>query len=168
MPHSGIATEANQGTSLTTADVDALRSQLRGALITAADDRYEAARRVWNGMVDRYPGVIVQCSGNADVIATVNFARTHGLPLAVRGGGHNVAGSAVCDAGVVIDLSALKSVRVDPARRIARVGGGATLGDIDHETQAFGLAVPVGAVSATGIGGLTLHGGMGFLLRSSG
>jgi FAD/FMN-containing dehydrogenase len=162
------ASAASPGGSLLAPAIDALRSRIRGALITPADDMYDSARHVWNGMVERRPGAIVRCSGNADVITAVNFAREQGVPLAVRGGGHNVAGAAVCDGGLVIDLSAMKSVRVDPERRTARVGGGATLGDVDHETQAFGLAVPIGAVSATGIGGLTLHGGMGFLLRKLG
>ena len=144
------------------------KARIRGQVISDRDNDYDAARRVWNGMIDRRPALIVRCSGNADVMATVNFAREAGLPVAVRGGGHNVSGSAVCDHGVVIDLSLMKSVRVDPARRVARVGGGATLGDVDHETHAFGLGVPVGVVSATGIAGLTLHGGMGFLMRKLG
>jgi FAD/FMN-containing dehydrogenase len=150
------------------AAVEELRAGLRGPLTRPGDEAYEAARQVWNGMIDRRPALIAHCSGVADVIAAVNFARTHELPLAVRGGGHNVAGSAVCDGGLVIDLSRLNNVRVDPHRRTVRAGGGARLGDVDHETQAFGLAVPFGVVSRTGIAGLTLHGGLGFLTRKYG
>jgi FAD/FMN-containing dehydrogenase len=150
------------------ADVETLRTSLRGIVITPADSSYDEARSVWNGMIDRRPALIVKCNGTADVIACVNYARDQNLPVAVRGGGHNVGGSAVCDGGLVIDLSPMRNVRVDPERRVARVGGGATLGDIDHETQAFGLATPAGVVSETGIGGLSLHGGMGFLMRRHG
>jgi FAD/FMN-containing dehydrogenase len=148
--------------------VEEFARTFRGALIWPEDPAYEQARRVWNGMIDRHPALIARCADAADVIAAVNFAREQDVLPAVRGGGHNVAGKAVCDDGLVVDLSGMRDVQVDPARRIARVQGGATLGDLDHQTQAFGLAVPVGLVSATGIGGLTLHGGMGWLTRRYG
>jgi FAD/FMN-containing dehydrogenase len=148
--------------------VDALSEQIRGDVIGAADAPYDEARRVWNGVIDRRPALVVRCSGNADVIAAVAFAREHGLPVAVRGGGHNVAGTAVAEGGVVLDLGALRNVFVDVDRMTVRAGGGARLGDVDHETQAFGLATPFGVVSRTGIAGLTLHGGMGFLTRRLG
>ena len=119
-------------------------------------------------MIDKHPALIARCTGAADVIAAVNFAREHNVLLSVRGGGHNVAGHALCDDGLVVDLSSMRAVRVDPMSRTVQVQGGATLGDIDHETQAFGLAVPVGLVTATGIAGLTLHGGMGWLTRKYG
>jgi FAD/FMN-containing dehydrogenase len=126
------------------------------------------ARAVWNGMVDRRPALIAQCAGAVDVVASVEFAREHGLLVAVRGGGHNVAGTGVCDGGLMIDLSLLRSVRVDPVAQTVRAEGGVTIGDLDHETQAFGLAVPMGVVTATGIAGLTLGGGMGWLRRKYG
>ncbi|ELY41832.1 FAD-binding oxidoreductase [Natronorubrum tibetense] len=119
-------------------------------------------------MIDRYPAIVARCAGVADVVASVTFAREHDLPLAVRSGGHNVAGTAVCDGGLVVDLSAMRSVRVDPDRRTARVEGGATLGDVDRETQLFGLATALGVVSETGVAGLTLNGGYGHLSRQYG
>jgi FAD/FMN-containing dehydrogenase len=148
--------------------VDQLARAFRGELIGPADPGYEQARRVWNGLIDKHPALIARCTGAADVMAAVNFAREHNLLLSVRGGGHNVAGKALCDDGLVVDLSRMRAVRVDPVRRIVQVQAGATLGDLDHETQAFGLAVPVGLVTATGIAGLTLHGGMGWLTRKYG
>jgi FAD/FMN-containing dehydrogenase len=148
--------------------LDALRGRLRGALLAPGDAEFDAARRVWNGMIDRSPAAIVRCAGPADAIAAVNAARTHGLPVSVRGGGHNVTGAAVCDGGLVVDLSAMRGVRVDPERRRVRAEGGARLGDLDHETIVHGLAVPVGVVSRTGVAGLSLHGGMGFLSRRYG
>jgi FAD/FMN-containing dehydrogenase len=148
--------------------VGALNGALAGVLIAPGDEEYEAARRVWNGMVDRRPALIARCVGQGDVVAAVHFAREHGLPLAVRGGGHNVAGNAVCDAGVVIDLSAQRNVDIDPAARTARVGPGALLGDVDRATQAFGLATPTGNVSLTGVAGLTLGGGLGWIARKHG
>lgn len=145
-----------------------LAASLRGPLLDPAHPRYDAARQVWNGMVDKHPLAIVEAAGVADVIATVNFARASGLPLAVRGGGHNVAGNAVCDGGVMLDLQHMRSVHVDPVRRTARVEGGATWRDYDHETQVHGLATPGGLVSTTGVGGLTLGGGFGYLSRLHG
>ncbi len=139
-----------------------------GALVGPADGRYDEFRRVWNGLIDRKPALIARCAGAADVVTAVNFAHEHDLPVSVRAGGHNVAGNAVCDGGLVIDLSGLRGVQVDPDHRTVRVAGGATLGDLDRATQAFGLAVPTGLVSATGIAGLTLHGGMGRLTRRYG
>src|SRR5829696_8800728 len=141
---------------------------LRGELLRPDDADYEQARKVWNGLIDRHPALIARCAGIGDVIDSVNFAREHKLLLAVRGGGHNVAGNAVCDGGLVIDLSPMKGIRVDPERRTVRTEGGATLGDLDRETQVFGLATPLGVVSKTGIAGLTLGGGIGWLRRKYG
>jgi FAD/FMN-containing dehydrogenase len=141
---------------------------LRGTVIRPGDAGYDDARAVWNGMIDRYPAAVARCTGAADVVRAVHFARENDLPLTVRGGGHNVAGTAVCDDGLVVDLSGMTGVQVDPDRRIARVAGGATWADVDHETQAFGLAAPGGVVSDTGVGGLTLGGGIGHLRRKYG
>ncbi|MEV7522314.1 FAD-binding oxidoreductase [Streptomyces sp. NPDC091371] len=140
----------------------------RGRLISADHADYDTARAVWNGAVDRHPKLIARCGGTADVVAAVRFARDHGLAIAVRGGGHNVAGTAVCDDGIVIDLSAMRAARVDPAGRTARVQGGALWGDVDRATQAHGLATTGGIVSHTGVAGLTLGGGIGFLMRKHG
>jgi hypothetical protein len=148
--------------------VSEFRERLRGRLILQGDEDYGQARLVWNGLIDKYPAMIVSAAGVADVISVVDLARRHNLLLAVRGGGHNVAGHAVCDGGLVIDLSQMRSVRVNPWERVAHVEGGATLGDLDHETQAFGLAAPVGVVSETGVAGLTLGGGYGWLTRRYG
>ncbi|WP_137285939.1 FAD-binding oxidoreductase [Halorussus salinisoli] len=134
-----------------------------GDLIRPNDPDYDDARAVWNGMIDKQPGLIAQCAGAADVISAVNFARENDILVAVRGGGHNVAGTAVCDDGLVIDLSKMIGVRVEPEARTAWVQAGATWADLDHETQAFGLATPGGVVSDTGIAGLTLGGGIGHL-----
>ena len=143
--------------------VQHLRDKVRGAVLVAGDDGYDAARAVWNAMIDRRPAVIVQAKGVADVMAGVNFARDHGLPVSIRGGGHNVAGHAVGEAGVMLDLSGMRAVRVEPERQRAWVEGGATWGDVDHATQAFALATPGGVISDTGVAGLTLSGGMGWL-----
>jgi hypothetical protein len=136
-------------------------TQLRGSLLRRGDEGYEQARRVWNGMIDRYPLLIARCTCAEDVVASVNFARTHQLLVAVRGGGHQVAGHATCDNGLVIDLSPMKEIEVDPEVRTARVGPGNTWGDLDRATQTYGLATPGGVVSDTGIAGLTLGGGLG-------
>src|SRR6266568_277417 len=132
------------------------------------DAPYDDARTIHIGMIDRHPALIVQCTGVADVINAVNFARVNHLLVSVRGGGHKVAGFAVCDDGIMIDLSGMKSVWVDPARQTARAEGGATWGDLDHETQVFGLATTGGVVRSTGIAGLTLGGGHGHLMRRFG
>ncbi len=146
-------------TEIADAAFQGVRTVFRGSLIVPGDAEFNEARKVWNGMIDRRPGLIAQCSGAADVIAAVNFARTHGLLVAVRGGGHSWPGHSVCDDGLMIDLSRMRSVRVDLATKTVRAQGGALWGDVDHESQAFGLATPGGAVSTTGIGGLTLGGG---------
>jgi FAD/FMN-containing dehydrogenase len=146
----------------------ALGASLRGELVLPTSPGYDAARRIWNGAMDRQPACIVRCAGVADVVTAVRFARDHDLEIAVRGGGHNVAGTAVCDDGLVVDLSAMRAVWVDPARRTARVQGGALWGDVDHETQAHGLATTGGIVGHTGVAGLTLGGGIGFLMRKHG
>jgi FAD/FMN-containing dehydrogenase len=145
-----------------------LRDRLRGPVLCVGDAGYDAARRIWNGLIDRHPALIVRCHGVADVVDALRFARQHALPLSVRGGGHNVAGNAVCAGGLMIDLSQMRSVHVDPAKRTARVGGGATWGDVDRETQLFGLATPGGIVSTTGVAGLTLGGGYGYLRKQYG
>jgi FAD/FMN-containing dehydrogenase len=147
----------------------ALCATFRGKLIAPDDVEFEQARRVWNGMIDRRPGLIAQCSGAADVIAAVNVARTHGLLVAVRGGGHSFPGHSVCDGGLMIDLSRMRGVRVDLATRTVRAEGGALWGDVDHESQAFGLATSGGVVSTTGIAGLTLgDGSQTWLIRKYG
>jgi FAD/FMN-containing dehydrogenase len=140
----------------------------RGRLISAYDADYDMARAVWNGAIDRRPQLIARCVGAADVVAAVRFARDHDLPIAIRGGGHNVAGTAVCDNGLVIDLSAMRAVQVDAAGRRVWVQGGALWGDVDRETQAHGLATTGGIVSHTGVAGLTLGGGVGWLMRKHG
>jgi hypothetical protein len=149
-------------------DINSLRSAFQGQVFEPADLGYNEARQIWNASISKHPSVIARCSGVADVIAAVNFARENNLLTAIRGGGHNVGGRALCDDGLVIDLSRMRSVFVDPSTRRVRVQGGATLGDIDRETHVFGLAVPCGIVSKTGIGGLTLGGGVGWLIRKYG
>ena len=154
--------------ALDEATIQSFRASLRGDLLRPADDGYDAARRVWNGMIDRRPALIARCVGPADVVAAVNLARTHEVLVSVRGGGHNVAGNAVCDGGLMIDLSPMKGIRVDVQNRTVRAQAGLTWGEFDHETQAFGLAVTGGQVSTTGIAGLTLGGGIGWLMRKYG
>ena len=141
---------------------------VRGTILRPGDAGYDDARAIWNGLIDRRPALIVQCTGTADVVDAVNFARDQDLLLSIKGGGHNVAGNAVNDGGLVIDLSRMRGVHVDAARRTVRAQGGATWGDCDRETQLFGLAIPGGVVSTTGIAGLTLHGGVGHLRRKYG
>jgi FAD/FMN-containing dehydrogenase len=153
---------------LSEATITAFKSGLRGELIEPGDASYNAARKVYNAMIDRKPRLIVRCADVADVIAAVKFSREQELPVSVRGGGHNAAGSGVCDDGLVIDLSPIKNVRVDPKKRTVLVGGGALWGDVDHAAHAFGLAVPAGIISTTGVGGLTLGGGIGHLTRQCG
>ena len=150
------------------ADIDGLRGAMRGPLIGGGDDGYDAARHVWNGNVDRRPALIARCAGVADVQQAVNFARTHRLRVSVRGGGHGAPGYGTNDGGFVIDLSLLKGIEVDPAARVARAQGGVLWRELDHETQAFGLATTGGTVSNTGIGGLTLGGGLGWLMGRHG
>jgi hypothetical protein len=145
-----------------------LASTLRGELVRPGDGTYDQHRKVWNGSIDRFPALIARCAGAADVIAAVRFARAHGLLVAVRGGGHSFPGHSVCDGGMVIDLSLMKGVRVNPEDRTARAQAGVLLGELDHETQAFGLIVPAGFVSHTGLAGLTLGGGIGFTMRKFG
>jgi FAD/FMN-containing dehydrogenase len=148
--------------------VETFASQLRGDLIRPIDSTYDEARTVYNAMIDKRPEMIVRCADVADVISAVNFARKNHLPLSIRGGGHNVAGLCLVDDGLVVDLSGMKSVQVNPERRTARVEGGATWGAVDHATHAFGLATPTGIISTTGVGGLTLGGGFGHLSRHYG
>lgn len=159
---------SNPNVASTGQAIETLRAKLRGSLLLPQDKGFNDARKIWNGVIDKRPAFIVQCADTADVVAAVNFARDNNVPLSVRGGGHNVAGNSVCDDGLVIDLSPMRRVRIDPLKATARVDGGAKLGDVDHEAQLFGMAVPVGVVSATGIAGLALHGGMGFLTRKYG
>jgi FAD/FMN-containing dehydrogenase len=168
MPSLSIASRAGGTTTLSAEALAAFRQGLRGKLLLREDPGYDQARAVWNAMIDRRPAAIVQCTGAADVIRCVTLAREAGLLLSVRGAGHNIAGKAVCDGGLMVDLSQMRGVTVDPQRRTARVGPGATLADLDHETQAFGLATPVGINSTTGVAGLTLGGGFGWLSRKYG
>jgi FAD/FMN-containing dehydrogenase len=144
------------------------RQKLRGNVCLPQEAGYDEARTIWNAMINRHPGAVVRCRGAADIVAAVRFAREHGLLFAVRGGGHNIAGNAVCEDGLLIDLSLMRSVRVDPASLTAWVEPGATLGDFDKEAQAFGLATPLGINSTTGVAGLTLGGGFGWLSRKFG
>jgi FAD/FMN-containing dehydrogenase len=145
-----------------------LKTRLRGELVRPEDATYDAARRVYNAMHDRRPALVVRAAGVADVITAVNFAREHGLEMAVRGGGHSVPGFGTCDDGLVLDLKRMKGIRVDPERRTVRAEGGCTWGDMNHATYAFGMATPGGVVSTTGIGGLTLGGGVGYRTRRGG
>jgi FAD/FMN-containing dehydrogenase len=151
------------------ATLEEFRAAIRGEVLTPADSGYVEAARIWNGAHDEYrPALIVRCAGAADVIAALGFARSNDLPLAVRGGGHSLAGFSTCDEGLVIDLSAMRDVRVDPVARRAFVGGGAVWADVDHETQAHGLATTGGLVSSTGVAGFTLGGGIGWAMRKFG
>jgi FAD/FMN-containing dehydrogenase len=157
---SGIAIDAKR--------LEPFLSSFCGTVLRHGDGEYDAARRIWNASIDKHPGLIARCSGLADVIAAVRFAREHGLLVAVRGGGHNVGGRALCDGGLVIDLSRMKGIHVDPGTRRVRVQPGVLLGELDRETHVFGLTVPIGVVSKTGVAGLTLGGGVGWLARKYG
>lgn len=155
-------------TQLQPTKVEELRSDFRGEILLPGDDDYDNARKIWNATIDRHPALIARCSTTSDVVHAVNFARDNKLLLAIRGGGHNIAGNAMCDDGIVIDLSKMKAARVDPGARRVTIEGGATLADLDAATQAHGLATPVGINSTTGIAGLTLGGGFGWLSRKYG
>ena len=148
--------------------VDQLHAQFQGDILTPASPGYDEARRVWNGVIDKTPAIIARCTSTADVVAAVNAAREHELLVSIRGGGHNVAGNAVNDGGLVIDLSEMRGVTVDPEARTARVQGGATWADVDNETVKYGLVSPGGKVSSTGVAGFTLHGGMSWFIRKLG
>jgi len=148
--------------------IQAFKSALRGPVVQRGDPEYDATRKVYNAMIDKRPQLIARCVDVADVMTAIKFAREQNMLLAVRGGGHNGAGLGVCDEGLVIDLSGMKGARVDPKARTARVGGGCTWGEVDHATHAFGLACPSGIISTTGVGGLTLGGGIGHLSRKYG
>lgn len=153
---------------LSTSVIDHLKRKVGGQVLGPRDDGYEPARRIWNAMIDRHPALIVRCASTADVVPTVNCARDNGIVLAIRGGGHNIAGNALCDDGIVVDLSRLKAAKVDPAARRVTVEAGATLADFDAATQKHALATPLGINSTTGLAGLTLGGGFGWLSRKLG
>src|SRR5215510_15457563 len=159
---------AISGAELAEETVAAFKTTLRGELLRPGDNGYDAARTIWNAMINKHPALIARCAGVADVINAVNFARTHDLLVAIRGGGHGVAGNAVCDGGVMIDLSPMRAVHVDPRARRARTQGGATWRDYDRETQIHALASTGGTVSTTGVAGLTLGGGLGWLMGKHG
>src|SRR5216683_6477237 len=163
-----MTTTIDRTPAVTSESIAALRVSLRGSIIASGDPGYDEARKVYNGMIDKRPRMIARCVDAADVITAVNFGRDQGLLIAIRGGGHNGPGLGSCDDGLVIDLSPMKSVRVDSASQTVRVDPGCTSGDVDHATHAFGLAVPFGIVSSTGVGGLTLGGGTGYLTRKFG
>ena len=163
-----IATREGTTTTLPGETLGAFRGSLRGRLLTPTDAGFEEATRIWNGMIEKTPALVVQPTGTADVVTAVNFAREHDLLLSVRGGGHNIAGTALADGGLTIDMSHLRAVLVDPDERTVTVGAGCLLGDVDRETQLHGLATPLGFVSETGVAGLTLGGGFGYLTRRFG
>src|SRR5271154_3098675 len=148
---------------LNVAAIANLREKLRGPLLTPDAPGYDATRKVFNGMVDKRPALIARCTSSNDVVACVNFARDHGVLLSVRGGGHNFAGKAVCEGGLMLDFTLMKDITVDPARQVARAQAGLTLGEFDRATQRFGLATTLGVATTTGISGLTLGGGYGYL-----
>ena len=159
---------SGQPTTVSAAAVKDLAAHLHGQLLTASDKDYEQARRIWNRMIDRRPALIVRCAGAADVATAIAFAREHDLLVAVRGGGHSFPGHSVCDGGLMIDLSGMRGARVDPVSKTARVAGGAWIGDLDWEAQRYGLATTMGEISNTGVAGLTLGGGYGYLGRRFG
>src|SRR5690606_12091656 len=154
--------------NLDTSLIKDFASRFKGEIVMASDQSYDETRKVYNAMIDKYPGMFAICTDAADVIASVIFVRENGLTLAVRGGGHNGGGLGLCDDGLVIDLSGLKSVHVDTSNNTVKVGGGNTWGEVDIATHAFGLAIPAGIISTTGVGGLTLGGGVGYLSRKYG
>ena len=153
---------------LNEAIINKFNETLRGNLIQPTDSNFDEVRKVYNGMIDRHPAMIAKCADVADVITAVNFGRENNMLISIRGGGHNAGGLGVCDDGLVIDLSNINYTRVDPKAKTIRVGGGCTWGDVDHAGHAFGLAVPTGIISTTGVGGLTLGGGLGYLTRKYG
>jgi FAD/FMN-containing dehydrogenase len=168
MPNVEIATTTGRKVMLNAEVIEQFHTGLRGGHLLRGDDGYDAARKIYNAMIERRPAIIARCAGAADVISAVNFARNNGLLVSVRGGGHNVSGNAVCDGGLMIDLSPMKRVRVDPQRKSVRAEAGVTWGEFDRETQTFGLATTGGLVSTTGIAGLTLGGGLGWLMGNYG
>ena len=161
-------TLAETDTLLDDAAVTAFQARLRGSLLTPQDPSYDQARKVWNGMINKSPALIARCTGVADVVQAVTFARTHDLPVAIRCGSHNVAGHATCDGGLVIDLTPMKGIRIDAAKRRVHAQGGVLWSELDRETQVYGLATTGGTVNDTGIGGLTLGGGIGWLMGKYG
>jgi FAD/FMN-containing dehydrogenase len=163
-----LRTMDGSATRLSAEDLQGLRTAFKGAVLTADDPAYEETRKIWNAMIDRRPGLIVRCTGTADVVQAVRFARKHRLLLSVRGGGHNIAGLAVCEGGLMIDLSNMRGVWVDPVAGTARAQAGCTLADVDRETQLHGQAAVLGFISTTGIAGLTVGGGFGYLTRQHG
>jgi FAD/FMN-containing dehydrogenase len=153
---------------ISASDVSTLENRLRGTLLRPTDEPYEQARHIWNGMIDKHPALIARCVNAEDVGVCIDFVREHGIPVSVRGGGHNVAGHAMCEGGLVIDLGAMNTVRVEQDRRLAHIAGGALLGDVDTAADSHGTATPSGVVAATGYAGLSLHGGMGWQTRKYG
>jgi FAD/FMN-containing dehydrogenase len=168
MPEVKVKTNEGNTVKLPTEALERLRGQLRGALSLPGEPEYEKSRAIWNAMIDRRPALIVRAAGAADVLRAVELAGANGLVLSIRGGGHNIAGNAVCDGGLMIDLSGMKSVHIDPVARTARVEPGVTLGEFDREAQAFGLATPLGINATTGVAGLALGGGFGWISRKYG
>jgi FAD/FMN-containing dehydrogenase len=163
-----ITTKSGESKNFELAQVEEFKANFKGPLLTSVDEEYDEVRKIWNGMHDKKPAFIARCLGVADVIAAVNFARENGILISVRGGGHNVGGTASNDGGIMIDLSLMKGIRVDPENRTVHAQGGCTMADLDRETQVFGLVAPSGVVSTTGIAGLTLGGGIGWLRKKYG
>ncbi|HUZ60893.1 MAG TPA: FAD-binding oxidoreductase [Hanamia sp.] len=159
---------SKSSTSIDTSIIEVIKKQIRGTVTMPEDAGYDATRKVYNAMIDKHPAIIIKCVDVADVMQAVKFAKENNLLVAVRGGGHNGGGLGICNDGLVIDLSGIKYIKVDPENKTVRVGGGNTWGEVDHATHAFGLAVPAGIVSTTGVGGLTLGGGIGYLARKHG
>ncbi|HEX9666052.1 MAG TPA: FAD-binding oxidoreductase [Thermodesulfobacteriota bacterium] len=158
----------SKGNKVQDKTIEEFKSKLRGELIRRGDEQYDEARKVYNAMIDKKPGLIARCVDAADVISAVNFARDNDMLVSIRGGGHNVGGFGICNDGLAIDLSPIKYTRLDPSERTVRVGAGCTWGDVDHATHQFGLAIPAGIISTTGVAGLTLGGGVGHLTRKCG